>query len=100
MGEMELEGLIIEWDDAKNEKNFKKHKIYFEDAARIFLDDNRIDYLDENHSDDEERWKVIGMVRNVLVVIYTERGEKLRLISARKAEKYEQEEYYGQYSDL
>ena len=67
MGEIELEGLIIEWDDAKNEKNFKKHKIYFEDAARIFLDDNRIDYLDENHSDDEERWKVIGMVRNVLV---------------------------------
>ena len=100
MGEIELEGLIIEWDDAKNEKNFKKHKIYFEDAARIFLDDNRIDYLDENHSDNEERWKVIGMVMNVLVVIYTERGEKLRLISARKAEKYEQEEYYGQYSDL
>lgn len=100
MGEMDLEGLIIEWDDAKNEKNFRKHKIYFEDAARIFLDDNRIDYLDEDHSDDEERWKVIGMVMNVLVVIYTERGENLRLISARKAEKKEQEEYYGQYSDL
>lgn len=80
--------------------NWKKHKIYFEDAARIFLDENRIDYFDELHSDDEERWKVIGLVMNVLVVIYTERGEKLRLISARKAEKEEQEEYYGQYQDL
>ena len=100
MGEIELEGFLIEWDDAKNEKNFKKHKIYFEDAAYIFLDDNRIDILDEAHSDDEERWKVIGRVRNILVVIYTERGENLRLISARKANKEEQEEYYGQYSDL
>ncbi|MBQ7454572.1 MAG: BrnT family toxin [Selenomonadaceae bacterium] len=100
MGEMDLDGFIIEWDDAKNEKNFRKHKIYFEDAAYIFLDDNRIDILDEAHSDDEERWKVIGRVRNILVVIYTERGENLRLISARKANKEEQEEYYGQYSDL
>ena len=92
MGEMDLDGFIIEWDDAKNEKNFRKHKIYFEDAAYIFLDDNRIDILDEAHSDDEERWKVIGRVRNILVVIYTERGENLRLISARKANKEEQEE--------
>lgn len=100
MGEMDLDCFIIGWDDANNEKNFRKHKIYFEDAAYIFLDDNRIDILDEAHSDDEERWKVIGRVRNILVVIYTERGENLRLISARKANKEEQEEYYGQYSDL
>ena len=100
MGEIEFEGLIVEWDDDKNALNWKKHKIYFEDAARVFLDENRIDYLDELHSDDEERWKVIGRVRNILAVIYTERGEKLRLISARKAEKEEEEEYYGQYPNL
>lgn len=100
MGEIEINDYIIEWDDAKAELNLRKHKIHFEDAARIFLDENRIDYFDELHSDDEERWKVIGLVMNVLVVIYTERGEKLRLISARKAEKEEQEEYYGQYQDL
>ncbi len=100
MGEIEFEGLIVEWDDDKNALNWKKHKIYFEDAARVFLDENRIDYLDELHSDDEERWKVIGRVKNILVVIYTERGEKLRLISARKAEKEEEEEYYGQYPNL
>ena len=100
MGEIEIGDYIIEWDDAKAELNLRKHKIHFEDAARIFLDENRIDYFDELHSDYEERWKVIGLVMNVLVVIYTERGEKLRLISARKAEKEEQEEYYGQYQDL
>ncbi len=100
MGEIEIGEYLIEWDDAKNEKNFRKHKIYFEDAARVFLDEHRIDYFDELHSDEEERWKVIGLVYKVLAVIYTERREKLRLISARYAGKKEEEEYYGQYSDL
>ena len=97
MGEIELEGLIIEWDDNKAALNWKKHKIYFEDAARVFLDDNRIDEFDEEHSDFEERRKVIGMVENVLFVVYTERGEKLRLISARNATRKEKEDYYGQF---
>ena len=100
MGEIEVGDFIVEWDDAKAAINVRKHGIYFEDAARVFLDENRIDYLDENHSDDEERWKVIGRVRNVLAVIYTERGEKLRLISARYATKDEEDEYYGQYPYL
>ncbi|MBR1647734.1 MAG: BrnT family toxin [Selenomonadaceae bacterium] len=100
MGEIEIDGYIIEWDDNKAELNWKKHKIYFEDAAYVFLDENRIDYYDELHSDYEERWKVIGKVRNILAVIYTERGEKLRLISARYANNDEEEEYYGQYPNL
>ena len=100
MGEIEIEDFIIEWDDEKNDLNYKKHKIYFEDAARIFLDDNRIEDYDEFHSDDEERIKTIGMVRKILVVVYTERGEKYRLISARRADKNEEAEYYGQYSYL
>ena len=97
MGEIEIEGLIIEWDDNKAALNWKKHKIYFEDAARVFLDDNRIDEFDEEHSDFEERRKVIGMVENILFVVYTERGEKLRLISARNATRKEKEDYYGQF---
>ncbi|MBR7024482.1 MAG: BrnT family toxin [Selenomonadaceae bacterium] len=100
MGEIEFGEYVVEWDDAKNEKNFRKHKIYFEDAAYVFLDDYRLDYYDELHSDDEERWKVIGKVRNILAVIYTERGEKYRIISARYATKEEEDEYYGQYQDL
>ena len=66
----------------------------------MFLDDNRIDYFDELHSNDEERWKVIGMVRNILAVIYTERSERYRIISARYATKDEEDEYYGQYPNL
>ena len=100
MGEIEFDGLIVEWDDDKAKKNIKKHKIYFEDAARVFLDKNRIDIFDELHSDFEERWKVIGKVLNVLAVIYTERGERYRIISARYATTEEEEEYYGQYPNL
>ena len=52
------------------------------------------------HSDDEDRVKVIGMVDEILVVIYTERYDKVRLISARYADKEDKERYYGQYSYL
>lgn len=100
MSEIDIGEFIVEWDDNKAAINYKKHGIRFETAARVFLDDNRIDFLDELHSDDEERWKVIGRVRNILVVIYTERQEKLRLISARYATKEEEDEYYGQYPNL
>ena len=73
MGEMEIGDYIVEWDDDKNEKNFKKQGIRFKFAARVFLDNNRIENYDELHSDDEERVKVIGKVDKVLFVIYTER---------------------------
>ena len=97
MGEIIVEEYIVEWDDDKNEINFKKHGIYFEDAAWIFLDDNRIEDYDEFHSDDEDRIKTVGRVGKVLAVIYTERGEKYRIISARYATKKEVDDYYGQY---
>ena len=98
MGEIEIENFQFEWDDEKNIKNYKKHKIYFEDAAFVFLDDYRIEDYDELHSDEEDRIKVIGKVAKVLVVIYTERGEKFRIISARYANKDDEEEYYGQFN--
>ena len=100
MGELEVGEYIVEWDDNKAEINYKKHGIRFRVAARIFLDENRIDYFDELHSDDEEHWKVIGKVKNILAVIYTERRERLRIISARYATKEEEDEYYGQYPNL
>ena len=100
MGEIEVGEYFVEWDDNKAEINRKKHGIYFEDAALIFLDENMIEEYDEEHSDEEERIKVIGMVGKILVVIYTERGEKYRLISARHATKNERSRYYGQYGSL
>ncbi|MBR1730622.1 MAG: BrnT family toxin [Selenomonadaceae bacterium] len=98
MGEIEIENYQFEWDDEKNIKNYKKHKIYFEDAAFVFLDDDRIEDYDKDHSDEEDRIRVIGKVAKVLVVIYTERGEKFRIISARYANKDDEEEYYGQFN--
>ena len=100
MGEIEIGDTIVEWDDKKAEINWKKHRVRFSVAARVFADDHRIEDFDELHSDDEDRVKVIGMVDEILVVIYTERYDKVRLISARYADKEDKERYYGQYSYL
>ena len=93
----ELGDLKFIWDSEKNQKNYIKHGIYFEDAVRVFFDEFCIDEFDEIHSEDEDRYKIIGKVGKILVVIYTERGDLTRIISARLAEKDEQEEYYGQF---
>ena len=93
----ELGDLKFVWDSEKAKINLLKHKVNFEDAVRVFLDDYRLDDYDELHSDYEERFKVIGFVRNVLTVIYTERGEYNRIISARRATRREEEEYYEQF---
>ena len=87
----------FEWDSDKAEINFKKHKIKFEDAVYVFFDENRIDEFDELRSDDEDRYKIIGKVEKILVVIYTERKENFRIISARRADKDEEADYYEQF---
>ena len=94
----ELGEYKFEWDSEKAAKNWKKHKIKFESAAMVFLDDYKIDVYDENHSENEDRFKIIGMVEKVLVVIYTDREDRHRIISARQATKYERDEYYEQFS--
>ena len=93
----ELGDLKFIWDSEKAEKNFKKHKIKFEDAALVFFDEFRIDDFDEIHSDFEDRYKIVGRVKKILTVIYTERGDFTRIISARRAGKDEEDEYYGQF---
>ena len=85
------------WDNEKAKINKKKHGINFETAAEVFLDENRIDDYDELHSNFEDRTRVIGMVEEILTVIYTERGDRNRIISARKASKTEKEDYYEQF---
>ena len=87
------------WDDNKNEINKKIHDgIGFEMAVRVFLDEKRIERYDEKHSTPEEdRWNVIGLVDKVLFVVYTERKDDIRIISARKATAEETEEYYHDY---
>lgn len=87
--------LIFEWDEEKAERNLKKHGIPFETAAKVFLDENRVEIYDEAHSMDEDRYLTIGLADDVLFVVYTERHPKIRLISARLATVRERKIYYG-----
>jgi len=90
-----FQGRRIQWDDAKNEINRRKHGFSLEEARLVFADPDRIEYYDEWHSDTEDRYKVIGRINKVVLVIYTERGEAVRLISARYATAQERRAYYG-----
>lgn len=74
--------------------NLKKHGIDFETAMLVFNDLKRIEIYDVEHSINEDRYNTIGMVHNVLFVVYTERKENIRLISARLATKTERSIYY------
>ena len=81
----------------KNKRNKAIHKIRFETAMNVFHDEYRLEYYDEKHSQDEDRYKTIGMVNGivtVITVIYTNRKDVIRIISARKANKKEREDYY------
>lgn len=87
--------MTFEWDEEKNQLNIKKHGIDFSKILKIFSDENRIEFFDAEHSDDEERWQVIGKADAILFVVYTERGESTRIISARKADAQERRIYYA-----
>ena len=87
--------MLFEWDEEKNAANIKKHGIDFEDAIRVFEDDDRIEIYDAAHSGEEDRYNTIGMVNDVLFVVYTERREAIRIISARPATRGERSIYYG-----
>ena len=92
--------MTFEWDEKKNTINKKKHGISFEMAVRVFLDEKRVEKLDIEHSTlEEERINIIGRVSDMLVlfVVATDRKGNIRIISARRAEKAEEEEYYENY---
>jgi hypothetical protein len=86
----------FEWDEEKNTRNKQKHKISFETAAHVFEDPHCIEMFDFEHSTDEDRYIAIGKVGDVLFVVFTERKESLRLISARLATNAERSLYYDQ----
>ena len=90
--------MIFEWDKTKEKQNIAKHKIDFSSAALVFGDPNRIEKYDDMHSVDEERYITIGQIGDnliVVVVVYTERTNAIRIISARAATNREREFYYG-----
>ena len=91
---------LFEWDEEKNRLNFKKHKIRFETARLVFNDENRIEIYDEAHSLYEDRYATIGIVDDVLFVVYTDRKDIIRIISARLATRRERDYYYDRQNDF
>jgi uncharacterized DUF497 family protein len=88
----------FEWDEEKNAINVMKHGISFDEAKTVFFDPLRIDLFDQDHSDLEDRWKVFGLAGCVLLMVsYTEKTGRIRIISARKATKQEEEAYFYGY---
>ena len=90
-----IDGQLVIWNKKKAAINKQKHGVSFDTAALIFADENRIERHDDKHSQDEDRWQAIGMVEDVLFVVFTERREAVRLITARAATPAERREYYG-----
>ena len=88
-------GHNFEWDEAKAQWNIKKHRIGFDEAKTVFNDERSITIDDPDHSTEEERYIDIGRseMGHILVVVYAERGNNVRIISARKAASAEIREY-------
>jgi uncharacterized DUF497 family protein len=88
--------LDFEWDERKARANLRKHRVDFADAATVFEDPRAVTVADENL--DEERYVTLGMdlLSRQLVVIYTVRGERIRIISARRATRRERADYEKQ----
>ncbi|MGK7901977.1 MAG: BrnT family toxin [Hormoscilla sp.] len=91
--------LFFEWDNEKNRINQQKHGVSFEEAKSVFYDDNAIQFWDEEHSEMEDRFLLLGLsskMRILLIVhCYREKESVIRIISARKATKKESQHYGG-----
>ncbi len=84
-----------QWDDIKAASNHAKHGVTFEAARDVFKDPFAIEFVDDREDYGEERLILIGMAgHHLLVVVYTLRGDSIRLISARGAEPFEQRQYH------
>ena len=90
----------FEWDPSKAASNAKKHKVTFEVSKTVFYDDFAVQFFDEEHSSEEERFLLLGMSSDakLLLVCHCERedGDAIRIISARKATESEAQNYRGE----
>lgn len=87
--------LRFEWDEAKAEGNLQKHGVGFEEAVTVFHDVESLTVYDAAHSGEEDRFIDIGrsLEGRVLVVVYAERGDRIRVISCRQATARERRDY-------
>ncbi len=90
----------FEWDEAKNRKSQRKHAVSFEEAQTVFLDENALRFCDPDHSGDEDRFLMLGISfrLRVLIVCHCYRASDtiIRIISARKADKREEADYWNE----
>jgi len=90
--------LEFEWDERKHKANVKKHGVSFLEARTAFYDENAIQFYDPDHSEDEERFLLLGMsIKPQILVVchcYRESETLVRIISARKADKSEEGAYW------
>ena len=94
--------ISILWDDRKNEVNKKKHGVSFDEAKTVFYDENAIRYYDPDHSDDEDRFLMVGLSQKLRILIvchcFREDDSVIRIVSARKATKGEEDNYWRERS--
>ena len=87
--------LEFEWDEAKAKSNLRKHRVSFEEASTVFRDPLSLTIDDPDHSNDEDRFITLGEsnMNRMLVVVFTERDDRIRIISARPASRRERRQY-------
>jgi uncharacterized DUF497 family protein len=85
----------FEWDSAKAAANLSKHGVSFDEAKTVFDDPLYVDFYDPDHSDQEDRYIIIGQSHSgrLLIVSYTERGDTIRIISSREVTPAERKDY-------
>ena len=94
-----MEEIGFSWDARKAKQNSKKHKVSFEEGSTVFFDEKAIEFFDPDHSKNEDRFLMLGVSwrLRVLVISYwlRKKGTEIRIISARKATKKEEQFYTG-----
>jgi len=85
----------FEWDPAKARRNRRKHRVSFQEAATVFGDPLAMTFLDPDHSASEQRFITVGVssTNRILIVAHADRGENVRIISARRATQIERKYY-------
>ena len=95
-----MKSVTFSWDDRKNNANKKKHGVSFEEAQTVFFDENAIEYDDPDHSEEEDRYLMLGFSYRLRVLVVShsllKSGQEIRIISARKATQKEQKFYSGE----
>lgn len=98
MYSVHMDELRFEWDGRKNKGNIRKHGVTFEEARTAFFDENAIQFFDPDHSEEEDRFILLGMSFKLRVLVvchcFLESATTIRIISARKADRAEERDYW------